>query len=314
MLTSHRFDSTISESPLSPSTQQLWYGGNIPPQQLVHYFNDRFENEHLPGYRPFILENGLVSGIFGPFRISSAFSPIRHANNLGALTGHIAQITVTPVDNYLQETQSSLSGTLLTDVIARPADFQSIINLDRLNRTVHMLNYLSLSQLGGTLFLDVDPRHVLGIEQNHGVYFEEIILKCGLQTKNITISLSINSFYASHHAQLLHGLNNYRQHGYQIALNIGSLFSTPGLQNLIDKAAPNYLRINAPDKQVNNFSPEAWLKTVKSLQQNQVTHDGQIIFERVTDREQANLVDSAKINLVQGDYYDKLETDHLRCL
>ncbi len=314
MLTSHRLDSAISESTLPPLTQQLWYGGKMPPQQLVHYFNDRFESEHLPGYRPFILESGLVSGIFGPFRISSAFSPIRHASNLEVLTGHIAQITVTPDDNYLQQTQSSPSGTLLTDVIARPADFQSIISLDRLNRTVHMLNYLSLSHLGGTLFLDVDPRHVLGVEQNHGAYFEEIILKCGLLTKNITISLSINSFYALHHAQLLHGLNNYRQHGYQIALNIGSLFTAPGLQDLIDRASPDYLRINAPDNKVNNFSPEVWLKTATSLRQNQDAHDGQIIFERVAHKEQADLVESTKISLVQGEYYDKLETDHLRCL
>ena len=30
-------------------------------------------------------------------------------------------------------------------------------------------------------------------------------------------------FYALHHTQLLDGLNNYRQRGYQIALNILSL-------------------------------------------------------------------------------------------
>lgn len=314
MLTTYRFDGTISESTLTSPIQPLWYGGKIPPQQLVHYFNDRFENEHLPGYRPFMLKNGLVSGIFGPFRISSAFSPIRHASNHEVLAGHIAQVTVTPDDNYLQQTQSSSSGALLTDVIARPADFQSIISLDRLNRTVHMLNYLSLSHLGGALFLDVDPRHVLGVEQNHGAYFEEIISKCGLLTKNITISLSINSFYALHYEQLLHGLNNYRQHGYQIALNIGSLFTAPGLQSLIDKTSPDYLRINAPDNKSNDSSPETWLKAVKTLQQNQSTYNGQIVLERVVDKEQVNWLDLAKVNLVQGEYYDKLETDHFRCL
>ena len=49
----------------------------MPLEQLVHYFNDRFEGEHHSNLRPFILQKGLVSGIFGPIRISSAFAPVR---------------------------------------------------------------------------------------------------------------------------------------------------------------------------------------------------------------------------------------------
>ena len=86
--------------------------------------------------------------------------------------------------------------------LRNPADFQSIINLDRLCRTIHMLNYLIYSHNGGMLFLDVDPRHILGIQQDHGAYFEEIIIKCGLATRNVVISMTINSFYALHHDQL----------------------------------------------------------------------------------------------------------------
>jgi hypothetical protein len=49
----------------------------MPLEQLVHYFNDRFEGEHRSNLRPFILQKGLVSGIFGPIRISSAFAPVQ---------------------------------------------------------------------------------------------------------------------------------------------------------------------------------------------------------------------------------------------
>jgi len=45
----------------------------MPLQDLVEYFNDRFELEHRSTYRPFILENGEVSGLFGPIRIDSIF-------------------------------------------------------------------------------------------------------------------------------------------------------------------------------------------------------------------------------------------------
>lgn len=68
-------------------------------QQLVDYFNDRFESEHQSNFRPFILENGWVSGIFGPIRVISVFAPVHHAANHEQLIGHIAQISVTPYDS-----------------------------------------------------------------------------------------------------------------------------------------------------------------------------------------------------------------------
>ena len=42
---------------------------NMPLQQLVQYFNDRFETGHHSNMRPFILEKRLVSGIFGPITL-----------------------------------------------------------------------------------------------------------------------------------------------------------------------------------------------------------------------------------------------------
>lgn len=286
----------------------------MPLQQLVQYFNDRFEVEHQSNIRPFILEKGLVSGIFGPIQISSVFESVRRTDDNEKLSGHIAQLSVTPYDNNQHSQQSIEIGDLLTDVITQPADFQSIISLDRLCRTVHMLNYLTYSHKGGVLFLDVDPRHILGIKQDHGAYFEEIIIKCGLATQNIVISMAVNSFYALHHAQLLDGLNNYRQRGYQIALNIGSLYAAHGLRDLINKVSANYLRISAPDTATIQHSNSNWLLTLNALTELQRLIGGQTILQQVKQKNQADIAISARFNLAQGDYYDKLVTDHLRCL
>lgn len=286
----------------------------MPLQQLVQYFNDRFEAEHHSNIRPFILEKGLVSGIFGPIQIGSVFEPVRRADDNEKLAGHIAQLSVTPYDNSQHSRQSTEIGDLLTDVIPQPADFQSIISLDRLCRTVHMLNYLTYSHKGGVLFLDVDPRHILGIKQNHGAYFEEIIIKCGLAIQNIVISMTVNSFYAQHHTQLLDGLNNYRQRGYQIALNIGSLYAARGLRDLIDKLSANYLRMSAPDTAAIQHSNSNWLSALGQLAELQNLIGGQTILQQVKQKNQADIAISARFNLIQGDYYDKLITDHLRCL
>lgn len=286
----------------------------MPLQQLVHYFNDQFELEHHSNFRPFILERGVVSGVFGPIRISSVFAPVRQADNNEKLIGHIAQITVMPYDGNLHGEQPTEIGNLLTDVITQPADFQSIISLDRLCRTVHMLNYLAYSHNGGVLFLDVDPRHILGVQQDHGAYFEEFIIKCGLATKNVVISMTVNSFYVLHHAQLVDGLNNYRRRGYQIALNIGSLYTADGLRDLIDKLSANYLRISTPSVETIRHSNVIWLSALKTLIKSQNLAGGQTILQQINQKEQANIAATVGSELVQGDYYDKLVTDHLRCL
>ncbi len=286
----------------------------MPIQQLIYYFNDHFEQEHQSSFRPFILENGLVRGIFGPIQIGSIFSPIRQTDDYDILRGHTAQLLVSPYVNDLHNNQTEEIGSLLTDAITYPADFQSIINLDRLCRTVHMLNYLAYAHNGGVLILDVDPRHILGVEQNHGAYFEDIIIKCGLATKNIVVSVAINSFYALHHTQLLNGLNNYRQRGYKIALNIGSLYTANGLRELIDKLSPNYLRISAPNVEMIKHSSNIWSPSLKALVELQYLIGGQTILEHVEQKEQAHIATTTGFGLVQGDYYERLITDHLRCL
>lgn len=286
----------------------------MPVEQLVYYFNDHFEREHQSSFRPFILENGLVSGVFGPIQISSVFSPLRQANDYEILRGHIAQLSVSPYETDAHQIHPDKIGNLLTDAITQPTDFQSIINLDRLCRTVHMLNYLTYAHNGGVLILDVDPRHIVGVEQNHGAYFEEIIIKCGLATRNIVISASINNFYALHHEQLLKGLNNYRDRGYQIALNVGSWYTTQGLRELIDKLSPNYLRITSPTAETIQNSQSIGLTSLKGLAELQHLIGGQTILQHVNKKEQAHIALTNGFGLVQGDYFERLITDHLRCL
>lgn len=282
----------------------------ISLQPLVDHFNDRFEAEHHSHFRPFILQRDVVSGIFGPIRVSSTFSPVRQAGNNATLIGHIAQISVAPYDHSDHSEQPAEIGNLITQAVTQPTNFQSIISLDRLCRTVHMLNYLNHSPNGGALFLDVDPRHILGVQQEHGAYFEKIIFKCGLATRNIVISTTINRSYALNHKELLDGLYNYRRRGYQIALNIGSLYAATGLWDLVVKLAANYLRINAPNVEATRHSNAIWLSDLKKLIELHNLKGGQTILQQVSQKEQADMAASAGFELVQGDYYDKQVSEH----
>ena len=287
----------------------------MPLQQLVNHFNDQFQQEHHSDIRPFLLENGLVSGFFGPIRVSSSYLPVRQSIDNNPIAGHIAQIVVTANNDGLQHGLSSQIDAIVGGSGDEAGDFQSVINFDRLCRTIHMLNYLPYSHLGGVLFLDVDPRHVLGVKQHHGVYFEDVIVKCGLTTKNVAISLAVNQFYALQHEQLLEGLNNYRQRGYQIALNVGYLYSANGLVDFIEKLAPNYLRVNVPVAESTSLDSDIiWPSALKSLKELINLLHGQTILQKLNKQEQLFIASSVGFDLVQGDYFDKLAVDHLRCL
>jgi EAL domain-containing protein (putative c-di-GMP-specific phosphodiesterase class I) len=284
-------------------------------QKLVNHFNERFAHEHRSNLQPFILKNGQVSGIFGPIHIGSKFLAIRPANAVESLVGHAAQIFVSPHDQVFERTQSlDLDNGPVGD-ITQNGDYQYIINLDRLSRTVHMLNYLQYLHHGGVLFLDVDPRHIYGVQQNHGVYFSDVITKCGLATKQVVISMQVDYFHALHHTQLLAGLNSYRQHGYKVALTVGNLDEDNGLKKLIVKLSPDYLRISAPGAELEKDAGSSnWGQALKSLLAFQELHGGQTVMQQVEHEEHAAIAEAAGFNLVQGHYYDKLATDHLRCL
>ena len=280
-----------------------------PLQQLVGYFNDRFEKEQHSNIRPFVVEKGLVSGLFGPIRIGSVFLPIRHFADIDALAGHAVQLSALPYSEGLQNIPSGERVAGPVDTIQQPVNFQSIINLDRLCRTVHMLNYLPYSHRRSVLFLDVDPRHILGVKRNHGAYFEENIVKCGLATNNIVISIAINHYYALHHQQLLEGLSNYRQRGYQLAVNVGQLYFAKGLADFIAKLSPEYLRVNIPDTGHPDME-NVWHSGLNILRDLQDLVGGQTILQQVNRKEQAALATELAFDLVQGHFYDKVSLDY----
>ncbi|CAD6876613.1 hypothetical protein [Methylomonas fluvii] len=117
----------------------------MPLQQLVEYFNDRLEQEHNNGLRPFVLDNGAVHGVFGPICIGSRLSPLRQTLRTANVIGHIAQLNVSTI--HKQTIPSSELEQYLAQPQAEQTNVESIINFDRMSRAVHMLNYLPQAHL-----------------------------------------------------------------------------------------------------------------------------------------------------------------------
>lgn len=275
----------------------------MPLQQLVEYFNDRLEQEHSHGFRPFTLENGAVFGLFGPIPLGSVLTPIRETLCTSHITGHSAQLNIAA--NPVQALQSSELDNLLNESTSlNPGSGQdSIINFDRLSRTVHMLNYLPQSHLDEVLFLDVDPRHILGIKADHGAYFEEIIIKCGLQTNNIAISLTLNAAYNRFFPSLLKGLQNYQRRGYRLALKIDGYGLDKPTFDLVTKIAPDFVGLTAQG--LDQIKDNQLLSNIQHLNTLIASIDGQSILLNIEDKRSAVLARKAGFTLVQGDYFEQ---------
>ncbi len=280
----------------------------MPLQHLVEYFNDRLGREHRSSFRPFILEEGKVSGLFGPIRIDSFFAPLRQTLKPTVIVGHTTQITVTA--NKTQHLYTNEIETLLANNSVPATDFESIINFDRLCRTVHMLNYLTLAHLEGVLFLEVDPRHILGIKQDHGAYFEEVITRCGLETKNVVITLSANSQYAGYYQKLINGLENYRRRGYQIALKFDYLAQEHEAFELIAKLSPNFVSLSARNVD-NKVHDDNLLAKLQQLKIRVASAGGQSILHQIDEKKSDLLARNIDFDLVEGGYYRAIAFDYL---
>lgn len=280
----------------------------MPLEQLVEYFNDRLGREHNSIFRPFFLGEGKVSGLFGPIRIGSSFEPIRQTLKPTVIIGHKAMISV--AHNKNQYLYANEIEAILANNSVQTTDFESIINFDRLSRTVHMLNYLTLSHFQGVLFLEVDPRHILGIKHDHGAYFEEVIARCGLKTNNVVIVLVVYSQYARYFQELINGLDNYRRRDYQIALKFDYLVEESQAFDLIAKISPNYVSLSAR-KLENKVHDDTLLAKLQQLKKLVSSTGGQSILQQIDEKKSDLLARKTGIDLVEGGYYRAIPFDYL---
>ena len=280
----------------------------MPLQHLVEYFNDRLEQEHYSSQRPFLLSEGKVSGLFGNIQIDSLFAPIRHMTNSNVVVGHMSQATVTVQKSRQLKGKKTVALSTRNPLVTR--DFESIINYDRLSRTVHMLNYLPMSHLHGALFLEVDPRHIMGIKEDHGAYFEEVIAQCGLETRDIVIVLVVDNQYAFYYPDLVSGLDNYRRRGYQIALKFDYQVLQRQALDLITKIAPNYVSFAARNMK-DQLLDDILLEKLFEFRGRVASVGGQSILQKADERNFDLLFRYAGFDLVEGGYYRSIEHSYL---
>lgn len=235
-----------------------------------------------------------MEGWFGSTRITSVFQPVlgRAGAGLGTV-GHEALLRPYAGDGM---------PLVPRNVFATTANPTAIVYLDRLCRTVHMLNYLAGTDDSGYLFLSVEPRHVLSVPRDHGCYFEEVIHRCGLWPERVVIQMRDAGLRREEVYRLAEAARNYQTRGYRVAAVVeDSAVSHSGLERLWS-LPPDFVKLDRSFLVA--AARTAWERHRFYSLVTTIHHLGaQVLQEGIQNEEQAQMALAARVDLVQGQYF-----------
>ena len=196
---------------------------------LARAFLDRLPPGPVPGKQLHRTDSGSVLGDWFGFALSTAFQPIVDSNN-GQIVGREAFLRSAGADE-----QGGSPWTLFSGM----PDDGHLIALDRLARTLHLLNALVA---GHTLplFLNVHGRLLAAVGDDHGRAFRRVVDALGVSPASIVIETPVE---ASAQPDLLtFVLRNYRANGFRVAVNLDSLAQW---QAISTHAWPDFVKIDS---------------------------------------------------------------------
>jgi len=265
-------------------------------EQLIDTFNARFARENALNISALRYDGRQVQGRYGNLTFSSHLKPIRLYANPNQIVGHDTNPLVFKVSRSLEREEYPPNETM-TDIVC----------LDRLGRTVHILNYLNLEHIEGYIFLHVHKQHVLVVKKDHGAYFEGIIRCCGLPVNRVVITLTLNPVYESQQSLLLKRLKTYRDRGYATAIQ----FDDQADSEYVERFREHYLHELTPDFirfPVGFFVPPFGLhddsqgdaKLLKDIRHANV----RVLIEQIHHSHEVEYLRKIQPDYVQGVWYD----------
>ena len=192
---------------------------------------DRLERVHFPASRFSEPQPGQVTAQFFQSRLTSAFQPVVRASDRGTI-GHHALLRVfdeggEPVAPW--------------GVFAQAARDAMLVQLDRLTRTVHALNYFP-RRADGTLFLNVEPRLLKIVADGHGAYFELILGILEIDPRRVAIVLP--AAILDEPATFVRAAISYRMRGYRVVAQM-----RPDIEADLEQvflAEPHFISLDVP--------------------------------------------------------------------
>ncbi|PLZ03247.1 diguanylate phosphodiesterase [Burkholderia sp. WAC0059] len=171
---------------------------------------------------------------------------------------------------------------LLDDTLDDPA----LVSLDRMLRALHTINFLG-TQRRGLLFLRVHERLLKSVKYDHGRHFSNVLVSFGLNPGRIVIELPPAA--VAHRTFLGYLTKSYQRYGFKVA---GNLPNAGQILSVSDMARLDFVKMDAGAALRDSM--------VKPLVGYAARLRIPLIFNRVADASQFNLLQQYDVRFVQG--------------
>lgn len=209
----------------------------VPLEHLIDYFNHQITASGSPTTprNPLVMRQERVLGHFGAVELGTAFQPVVRGNS-EHLFGYEALLRPRAGNRQRVEPSTALRA---------PTNPNDIIQIERLTRSVHLLNYLSCTDRHrGALFLKAGTPYLSSLIGDQGPtrgwYFETIL--CGLLPQHVIIDVHASSILGTHAKHVRAVLANYRAWGYRVAIH-GLVLSDEAL-DLLERVRADIVKLD----------------------------------------------------------------------
>jgi EAL domain-containing protein (putative c-di-GMP-specific phosphodiesterase class I) len=241
---------------------------------------------------------------FAGLYLASAFQPI-YDIELGDFHGHEALLRVR------LESQEEVTPDFAFSHVDKS---DKLVKLDRLSRTLHVLNYHEIFKENGLLFLNVHPSLLVNVNE-HGKVFEKILHDHAVSTNRVVIEIrDFDTFEVAtdlliHEQKLESAIKNYQNRGYKIAID--RFGSANSFISRLWKLNPDYVKFDIDflhQAEQDDKVKQAFLGLVNLVKML----DAKPIVAGVETKSQLHLAIDSGVNLVQGYLFDKpISASHL---
>jgi len=265
--------------------------------ELISYFDQ--QPEDAAGAERYLgFDRGRAIGCYDGLRMRSVFQTLFVTDTLqphafeALLRAHDADGRTIPPDQ----------------AFTMPRTAEDIVYFDRLCRTVHALNFVSLAGPDDLLFLNVGGGHLLNVVGGtHGDIFEVLLRHCGLKPQQVV--LEIIESRIEDLDRLVEAAAAYQQRGYRVAIDdFGCQHSN---FDRLWQLSPDVVKLDRSLIVQSEINPRARIILPKLVE---IIHDlgAQVVCEGIETPGQHALAARVGVDLVQGFYYGRPHPELLR--
>lgn len=196
---------------------------------LEHYLSHLYSTTQA-GTRVWADAEGRATGRYFNSTLTSAFQAIRMLGS-DCIIGY---------EGFARSYSGTDQGLCLWKLLDHAANDDESIELDRLCRMLHSINFFRQSESEGSdLYLSVHARLLAAVDGNHGTAFSRILKVLDLPQERVVLQLPV---IVEHQGWLANYVaDNYRRNGFRIAVN--AVDSLEALA-LVDLVRPEVVKID----------------------------------------------------------------------